>query len=779
MKCEGLFQCQHKIIGDEPVIFLSYRTNNGKKIVEQIRDFKPYFYVDKKLFNDNQISNKIEQVEDEPLKTIFGDKVVKCYTKNPKEIYYTRAWYKQGDGQDCWKKVYESDIMFDLRYMIDKIDRVEETNLKVLTFDIETDVSQGFPKKDNPVEPITCVSLHDSYSQQIQTFVWREDLTVKKKAVDDGIVCYYNDEIEMLKDFIRAWRRIDPDILTAWNIGFDIGYLLARMRYLKIGWHVLSNVDVPEPVFQHPKKEPEILGTVVFDMLQAYKKMHFGELQSYTLNDIAHKELGVGKEKIMDFGNLWKDNLQHLIDYNRKDVDLVVRIDKKAKLIKIFDDIKRYAGVRNINDCFYASRIHETRIMKKYKDKYIFPSKAPFVEKSAATMIKGAFVKEPEPGLYENVVVLDFKSLYPSIIYTFNLSTEMKSENGVDINGVKLRQDVKGIMPSMIKELVELKNDMKKKVAGTGQNLSDKMFAIKTFINSFYGINALPSFRLYDKAIAENITFLGREVVTKCSSFVESLGYKVVYNDTDSLFVQVKSDIIKEGEHILSKINKFLKTILTKYGVEKSTMKIEFEKAFSKIILQTKKRYAGLIIWEDKPVEKLKVAGMAARRSDTPRISKKMQKDFLNIILKGGTKKQAINYIKSVIDDIISGDTNNVDIALPSKLNADISEYKVANSPKIRGVKYSNQFLETKFKAGSKFLLIYVKNNQHTNVVCFNYEEQLKGLNIDKYTMINKAVFQKIKVLFESLGWRVDYDQLVKSIDNKIKGQTNLLEKWI
>lgn len=775
---EGLFQCQQKLVDGEPIIFLSQRLKSGIKEVKQVRGFEPYYYVSSKAFASKAPSEKVIRAEDESLSTIFGESVVKCYTKTPHDIYYSRAWYKKGEGQDCWDDLYESDIMYDLRYMIDEVDDVKEINLRVLTFDIETDVSHGFPKKDNPIEPITCISLHDNYSQQIQTFVWREDIKVRKEVVDDGVVFYYNNEVEMLKDFIRAWRRINPDILTAWNIGFDIGYLLARMKYLKLGWHVLSSVDVPEPVFQHTKGDTEILGVVVFDMLRAYKKMHFGELQSYSLNNVAHDELGVGKEKIMDFGDLWRDDLKHLIEYNRKDVDLVVRIDNKAKLIKIFDDIKRFAGVRNINDCFYASRIHETRIMKKYRGKYIFPSKAPFLQKSKDTMIKGAFVKDPDAGLHDNVVVLDFKSLYPSIIYTFNLSKEMISEDGIEINGIKIRQEEKGIMPSMIKELVQLKDDMKKKVAGTGQSVSDKMFAIKTFINSFYGINALPSFRLYDKRIAESITYLGREIITDCSKFVESLGFKVVYNDTDSMFIKVGDEALKDGNNILSQLNGHLKTILDKYGIKESTMKIELEKVFDRIILQTKKRYAGLITWEDEPVDKIKIAGMAARRSDTPRASKMIQKKMLDIILRGGTKQQAVGYVTKVIGDIVNNNICHSEIALPVKLQTPIEEYKVQNSPKIRGVRWSNKFLGTSFRAGSKFLMIYVKD-EDTDVVCFEQVDQLNNIKIDMVTMVDKVVFQKIKQLFEVLGWGDDYSRLLNSTNNKIRGQTNLLEQWI
>ena len=751
MNYKGLYDVNYKTLCGKPYVFLFIRNEDGTKEVKTIKDFKPYMYINPEdidtINNVQPLLYKTQGVSDKVYKTIFGKDVAKLFLRIPSDTYYIRTAL----GSD---KTYEADILFSLRYCIDEIGEVEPTKYKILYFDIETDTEHGFSDKEDPFEPIISISAYDNYSEEIKTFVWREGQEGRK----EGDIRYYDNEKEMLEVFLYYWKHQDCDIITAWNLGFDIGYLVARLKKLGMSTDNLGEVKVRE------KGEVEIFGRVMFDLLKAYRKMHFGELKSYALGNVAYDEIGDEKDKVYNTGVVWRKDLTKLINYNRKDVELLYKIDNKCKLISIFDDIKRFAGVRNITDCFYASRIHETKIMKNFKN-IVFPNKPPFQEKSKDTMIQGAFVKEPEPGLYSNVICIDAKSLYPSIIYTFNLSTEMVDDSGMQINRIKVKQSPKGIMPSMIKELIDLKDEMKKKVAGTGQNISDKMFAIKTFINSFYGINALTSFRLYNKEIAENITFLGREITTKCSELVEkNFGYKVIYNDTDSLFIELKEgdDIVNIGKQIEKYLDVNINKIVEeKYKVVDSTIHMEFEKVYDKIILQKKKRYAGRVVWEDgEEKDKIVIAGMAARRSDTPQISKQMQEKLFDMILKGELKDKCVGYVLDLIHKFINGGVSIEDISQPVKLNMPIENYKVQNTPKIRGVKWSNENLGTSFKTGTKFKMIYVEHPE-TNVVCFEEEEQLKDLTIDYKFQLDKCVFQKIKPIFETVGWKEDYDFMV------------------
>lgn len=767
MDYEGLYDVNYKIINNKNVIYLFIRNKDGTKTIKTVTDFKPYIYInpeDVKIINsDNLLKQKCTGVSDKKYITIFGEEVRKLFLKKPTDAYAFRT---------ALSKTYESDILFSLRYCIDEIGKLEPTKYKTLYFDIETDIEQGFPDSRNPINPIICLSAKDNYSQKITTFAWRKD---QKKRVE-GDTYYFDNEVDMLNSFIKYWKEQDYDIITAWNLNFDVGYLIVRAKKLNIKIDDLGEVKVFQDEENIQINKIEIFGKVLFDLLTAYKRMHAGELKSYALNNISQDELGEKKEKVYNTGDVWREDLTKLISYNRKDVDLIYKIDEKCKLISIFDNIRRFAGVRNILDCFSASRIHETRIMKSFRD-VIFPNKPPFKEKSEDTVISGVLLKEPNPGLYSNVICIDAKSLYPSIIYTFNLSAEMIDEKGVLLNKIKVKQQPKGIMAKMIKELIQLKDNMKKEVAGTGQSISDKMNAIKGFINSFYGVNALTSFRLYNKDIAENIVRLGAEITKKCSELVEKkYGYKVIYNDTDSLFVEItdKVDLVKKGEEIEEFLDKEINDYcIKKYGVIDSTLHMEFEKVYETLILQAKRRYAGKLIWEDdKVVNHTLIKGMAARRGDTPNISKIMQQELFDMILSNKSKEEVTNYLDNLIKDIMSGKILREDISQPVKLNTNAKEYKT-NLPKIRGVRWSNDNIGTSFSAGNKFKLIYVKH-PGTDVVCFEEDDQIKKFEIDWDKQLDKCVFQKIKPILEILGWNDIYKNLKNNFQLEIKGQKTL-----
>lgn len=791
----GVYDASYRTINSRPVIYLFCRDNDRKKIVKKITDFKPYFYIEPELLQKSKFPGIIK-IESAKQTTIYGKPVMKCTMNKPSDSYHMRQHYQMVD-KDYNKKIFESDVLFELRYCIDNVNSDSNINYRVGSIDIETDCSQGFPDAENPVEPIVCISVHDNYTNKIRTLAFREDLQPSKN--DD--IKIFNSEVQMLESFIKYIKSLDLDIMTAWNVGFDINYLLARFKRLGINYQQLSNVTDKLDVYStnllvKEKKdynEVEILGIVIFDMLKGYKKLHFGEMESYSLNNVAYVELGEEKEKVYNTGEVWRKDIDKLISYNRKDVDLLVRINEKCKIISILDNIKCFAGVRNINDVFFASRIHETRIMRHYKDIYAFPNKEEFREKTEQDRIVGAFVKEPVPGIYSNVIVLDFASLYPSMIYTFNLSREMIDETGKQgslINGIYIKQSPKGIMPSMIMELIKLKNDMKKQVEGTGQSASDKMFAIKTFINSCYGIQVLSSFRLFDKRVAQNITWLGQQFIKNVIDIVEKeYGYVVRYGDTDSSFIEISDvkdndELIKKGYELQKHINDRIPSIIERLGgdAKGSNVKIELDKVFEKIIFQcatdetkgAKKRYAGTIIFQDgKQCRKLKIVGMSARRSDVCKVSKDIQAKLIEMILSGSDKQACHDYIKQIVDDLYDNKYDVEDISLPVKLNADIEDYKVQNSPKIRGIKFSNKYLGTHFSSGTKFKMLYVKHI-NTDVVCFDDKEQIKDMKINWSIMFDKIVFQKIKQIFYTLQWQKTYEQLVLYSECKANNQKSL-----
>lgn len=788
MKTQGLYQTQFRSVDGNPVIYLFKRNVDGSKTVEKVTNFTPYFYIEEG--SEHLLANESCYVTKDKYTTAFDKSCLKVTCKSPYDMYRIK---KSID----YNLLYEADIMLDLRYMIDVVESNEPTNYKVLTFDIETDCSQGFPKKEHPVEPIICVTIHDNYSTDYHTFVWRDDLSNITTTNGNHTIHFFSEEKTMLRILLNYWNSLDTDIVTAWNLGFDIGYLIARLQYL--GMKIDKLTTVTDNIYKGivnvlPKGDLEIVGLVLFDALKGYKKMHFGELSSYSLNSIAADELGEQKEGVHNTGQVWREDINALISYNRKDVELVVKIIAKTKLLSIFEDIKNFAGVREINDCFSASRIHETKILKKYHNKLTFPTKAPFKEyddENEEEGIKGATVLRPDPRLYKYVFVGDFKSLYPSAIKTFNLSKEkirdVPSEYTVTVGGIHYDTRTMGVMPSMITELMQLKDEMKKKVEGTGQSVNDKMFAIKTFINSFYGVNLLRSFRLFDIRVGATITEIGRYFHKKCVEYIEQNcpDCKVGYGDTDSIFVEVigcTSDeyAIKRGREVIAELNANVQKVLKEdFKIVDNNMKIEFEKVFRTVMLFKKKRYAGHIIYEDgEVVDKIKIAGFAARRSDTSRISKVMQKEIFTRILTGKDKNDIVKYITNLADDITQRRIPLEDVAIPVKFNTDPSEYSIQNTPKIRAAIHKQKTTGFGIGAGQKVLMLYVKHPK-TSVIVFEDVSEADGYEVDYLTLLEKDIYQKIKSIFETVGWNKELLQVENYCNNLGNKQSTLLSTWM
>ncbi|MAH51938.1 hypothetical protein CMI37_39335 [Candidatus Pacearchaeota archaeon] len=779
---KGLFQTEYVVKNNIPIIYL-FRRENRKKHVEKIENIKPYFYIKA----DEEIKDKtnILKIEKGEFIGLYGEKLKKIVAHNPYDIYELRARFSQ---------TYEADIPFALRYLIDNVDDNTTEEYRIMYLDIETTTEGGFPYPQNPTQRITCVSFYDNYTQEIVTLVWRKDLKKEKKVVKDGEVRYFDNEYDMLKFFMQAVKVIDPDIMTAWNIKFDLGYLTARMKYLKLNYFNLSPlnyVKVYEPWSKEDKYgDIKISGRVVFDLMQGYMNINLTGLVSYALDAVCQKELGTGKLDVWDYDKTWLENLPKLIEYNRVDVELMVKLDKKMDIIGYYEEMKNIACMDNIDSCKWYSRVIDTLILRKYKKKYVFPTKGEYIKQE--DRIKGAVVHTPQNGLWDDILVFDYKALYPKIIQTFNLSKECIVENGevedvIDINNIKLRKDKVGILPSIVQDLFDLRNIYGKKMqeskAGTWEyNIwSRKDFANKFLTNAIYGINVLTSFRIYDPRIASTITFIGRELNHWATKVSKEKGYKVVYGDTDSVFVHIPKekrygkDILEIGKELEREINKSLVQYVKQYGLISHELKIVFEKYYSTMLIpKVKKKYAGLLKWKKgKWLEELDIVGFEARRSDSTQLAVKVQEQVLEMMLRKKNMSEIYEWIIQIGKDIVGGKYKWSELAVPSKLEK--ANYAMS-LPRTRAAEWANRELKVDFSLGSKFLVLYVNEDiMKTDVVGFDNDEQLKHLNIrlniDKILDVN--LFMKLNTIFTSLDKLTDVDMLKK----RVYGQEGL-DKW-
>ncbi|PSP37621.1 hypothetical protein BRC71_11720 [Halobacteriales archaeon QH_7_65_31] len=506
--------------GDEeyPVLHVFGRTADEEREHIRIFDFQPYFYTpvdeldhespdqDRQLreadFEDDRLmEERIAGVEtkgqrdptlDEPeadevviYQSIRGDDLVKVFGQTPRDVGQLRDRFDH----------YEADILFPNRLLIDKDitagirvpeQRAEDGSIKihheqiepidlsvdprVHTFDIEVDDRSGFPEDGE--EKIICMTSHDSYRGEYVVWLYDapdaevpapEELTFDFFDGESDIdLRVFDTETAMHEDYLDYLDETDPDVLTGWNFDdFDAPYYVARLAELGLESDRLSRVD---EVWDSGWGGPNIKGRVVFDLLYAYERRQYSELDSYRLDAVAEQELGVGKERYTgDIGDLWEQDPAQLLEYNLRDVELCVEIDRKVDLISFWSEVATFVGCK-LEDATTPGDAVDLYILHKVHGDYALPSKGTV----ASEDYEGGAVFDPVSGIRENVTVLDLKSLYPMCMVTTNASPETKvdldeydGETYRAPNGTHFRKEPDGIIREMVDELLTERENKK------------------------------------------------------------------------------------------------------------------------------------------------------------------------------------------------------------------------------------------------------------------------------------------------------------------------------
>ncbi|OFV67703.1 MAG: DNA polymerase elongation subunit (family b) [Candidatus Syntrophoarchaeum caldarius] len=745
-----------------PLINLYCRDRTGEFRQIDVTGFQPYFYI---AASPEEISELIEDprvvdiVEDD-YRTINDIKVYKVITKKPSDVKELREGYKH----------FEADILFTTRFLIDTgiksgvkapdkdmvhVNDLEPVEIdypcRISVIDIECDDRNGFPQPER--DPVICITAWDSFDDEYTTFIW----PYKQKS-----------EEQMFEAFLAYIQAKDPDILTGWNFtNFDAPYIIDRLKALGIDPSPLSREGVVKT--RSGQFSPAMIkGRVLFDLLYGYKKMQPTQKESYRLDWIAENELGEQKHHFAgSLGDLWEKNPEELIKYNRKDVELCVKIDQKNDIIGFSKEVANFVGC-TIEDTLNSSRVIDTYVLRKSYRRFVLPSK----QGEFKGEFEGAVVLSPIRGVRENVIVLDLASLYPMSMMTLNASPETKAPDGeiVAPNGIRFRKSPDGLTRSILKELIESR-DEKKAIRDRYPFGSDEyrrydlqQAAIKVITNSYYGVSGYPRFRLYDRDIASATTSVGRAIIQHTKSVIEGLGYEVVYGDTDSCMVTIgpgKSldETIETGQMIEKRVNESYDEFAKTLNVDHHYFRIKFEKVYSRFFQAgRKKRYAGKLVWkEGKFTDQLDITGFEFKRSDFPTITKEVQKEVIKRILDGEDFNEIGEYLRGVISKFEKGELSLDDIGIPGGIQKRLYSY-ANDDAHIRGAKYANTHFGTNFGRGGKPKRIYIarvpEGYPRTDVICFEYEDQVPdGFVPDWKMMLEKTIKNPIERILEAMGW--------------------------
>ena len=507
--------------------------------------------------------------------------------------------------------------------------------------------------------------------------------------------------------------------------------------------------------------------------------MHLSQKESYRLDAIALEE--VGEQKVRYTGtisDLWKKQPALLVEYNFKDVELCVKINKKDNIIEFYREIARYVGCP-LDKTLNSSSVVDIFVLRKAFGRYVLPSKG-FVN---AEEFEGATVFEPSRGVRENVVVLDLKSLYPMAMMTINASMETKDPDGEPRapNGIRFRKKPDGLTRTIISELLK-ERDEKKALRNTFEFGSPQYIlydmqqnVLKVIMNTYYGVSGYPRFRLFDREIGSAATSVGRAIIEHTRNVIEKmdLKVKVIYGDTDSCMVQLppldRGQTIATAKAIEKHLNESYKDFAkNQLNADVHFFSIKFEKIYSRFFQAgKKKRYAGSLVWkEGKDVKETDIVGFEIRRSDTPQITKVVQQRVMEMILEGEGKEQIRKYLIEVVKKYRAGEYSLDEIGIPGGIGKDIDTYGIDDAH-IRGAKYANLHLHTEFGKGSKPKRVYIKSIDpsgigkqkypDTNVICFEYSDQVpKAFHVDLDLMLEKTLKQPISRIIEALWMGVE-----------------------
>ena len=490
--------------------------------------------------------------------------------------------------------LYENDVNPETRTLIDLYTDSDESSVghRTLFIDIEVDVEDGFPTAETAENEITSIAIYDAAGDE--KFVWILDPIgqVPNMRRDNLSTVSCRNEYELLQKFMSKYHEIAPTIITGWNIDFfDIPYLFNRMSKVMGDTFARKLSPISDVIWLKHRNRYRISGVSCLDYMALYKNFTYSQESSYSLEAISQKELGKGKIKYDGtLDTLLKTDIQKYVDYNINDVDLVVELDKKMKLIDLARGIC-HKGHVPYEDFLFATRYLDGAALTYLKrNNIVAPSRAQR-ESGESVDLMGAYVKSPSPGRYKWVYDLDLTSLYPSIIMTLNISPETKvtkinnfdgnkyvkntghhytdgwngwedstalrgylEKNSYSIaaNGVVYNTTINGFLPSILRkwfdERVEFKN-LKKQYEKQGDDAKaeyyDRMQLVtKILLNSFYGVLGTPGFRFFDPDNAVAITSTGQQLI-KFTADIGNQYYKkelgvdkdyCIYTDTDSTF---------------------------------------------------------------------------------------------------------------------------------------------------------------------------------------------------------------------------------------------------
>lgn len=700
----------YKTDSERTQVHFAGRLENGQSFIAS-KKVIPYFFIERQ--NADQINTLLTKyvLENTALKTFQGEEVVRISHPSQTELNkLIDALHK--------KKIntYEADIKPHTRFIIDneilgsielqgehqpgeRVDRLYlEPEITRTTFTPQLKTIAIDLESDKDTDKLICIGLYgDNYKKVFM---------VTDKKLKNTVSC--TNEAECLERVKEEILKRDPDILTGWNIAdFDFPYLKKKYEEHRIPFDIgrdasEARMRISENFFR--SSTITIMGRQVLDGLNLIKdpfikeapSIKNAEFESWTLEDVSQALLGEGKtisgkdrhtEIVRRYKSKKEDVVQSLVDYNLQDCRLAYNLLEKTKTLDLAIERSQLTGLP-LDKLGGSIAAFDSLYIREARKRGLVSPTTRYSNKEER--IKGGYVMESTPGIYHNILVLDFKSLYPSIIKTFNIDpasfVEKKEKNSIRApNGAHFKNQ-RGILPEIIGTLHNARERAKKEERELAS------YAIKIIMNSFFGVLASPNCRYFSLDIANAITHFAQEIVKKTADKMREKGYTVIYSDTDSVFIDTQKkyeEAEKTGKELTEYINGFYKKSIKEEHNRESYLELEFKKHYTSFLMPptrgtgkgSKKRYAGLI--ESGGKEELEIVGLEAIRGDWTDAAQEFQRELLLHIFK---KEEFTLFMKTYVNKIREGKMDSKLIYRKS-IRKNLSEYTKTTPPHVKAAR--------------------------------------------------------------------------------------------
>lgn len=679
--------------------------DSGMHVHITVRGFRPLFFVLRSV-SDDLTAAAVER-KALPLKTMSGADVDCCYFRTLSAMRNCAERL-----HNAMQPLFESDIHPVDRYLMERSvnggfeavgpavlygKTIRMTNprirgltvqpvLSVLSLDIETNVSQGV------LYSIACAGKRRVVFI-VGKSVFSSEAVAEKRVTFEIVVC--RDENELLIRFLSHLEEEDPDIIIGWNvIDFDMQFIAQRCIALSVPFAAGREKSIAS-IFRRKMKNRTALridGRVVMDVPTILRTYH-RPFEEYSLNFVASELLGKtkditvsGAEKIAAIDTLYANDPVAFCHYNMEDCLLTREIfDITDTLPNAIERsyrsghlLDRCGGSIAAFDYLYLPRLHRAG--------YVAPDAVSFSH-SDDVALPGGYVIEPHAGIYDNVLVFDFRSLYPSIIMSFGidpLGYHIPSDDRIQGPAGPSFSRKPAILPGIIGELLDARIQAKR---NNNPHLSQ---AIKILMNSFYGVLGARTCRFFSTELASTITRTGQYILkTSIDFIVESTSYPVIYGDTDSLFVHLGPHCSGEpqaiGMKIAADVTAYLGTILRERFNADCALLLQFETHFTKFLIPairgtsygSKKHYCGA-----KPRGTgldLFFKGMESVRSDWTELAKEFQYELIRRIFLNEPLEE---YVRNTVTAVISGCMDDK-LVYKKRLRKRLEEYTQGTPPHV------------------------------------------------------------------------------------------------